>query len=661
MKTWPKSKVAVSCAKRGWLVFPLYSVDAQGRCTCGDASCSNPGKHPNAPHGFKDATLNRDQIDSWWDADPDANVGVCTGSASGLVVLDVDPRHGGEESLQRLESDHGRLPQGPRVATGGGGWHFYFLHPGGSAKIKSKTGILPGLDLRADGAYIVGPESSHASGCNYSWYDGKTPRDLAIPPFPKWLANLAEESSKPSPVDSTDFTIPEGARNSTLASLAGAMRRQGAGPVTIHAALVSENEQRCKPPLQAEEVHQIANSVSRYEPGAIHSALPRDGVRAVKSLRFQTAAEIASATPEQIDWIVRPWVAAGSITEIDAKVKAGKTTLVMDMIRAALDGLPFMGESTRKGPVVYLTEQPVSSFRQALERSGLLGRDDLSMLFWHDTIGMSWEAVAKAAIEECKRRNATLLVVDTIAQFARLYGDAENNAGTALLAMQPLQEAAAVGIGVIMIRHERKRGGEVGDSGRGSSAFAGAVDTIISIRRPEGNSRRAFREVHAVSRFSETPDELMIELTANGYVSHGSVEAVAIEEATHKIRAEVSTDPNQARNLDELVAATKVTRTSAQRAIETMMKDGRLCRDGKGKRGDPFRFLASREDSAQTPTPKGQNETGTEMPATNLSGADEIVSEKMRRAGELSQKLLPREANFPGAAGPGGDNAETRS
>jgi hypothetical protein len=149
---------------------------------------------------------------------------------------------------------------------------------------------------------------------------------------------------------------------------------------------------------------------------------------------------------------------------------------------------PFMGEPTLKSTVVYLSEQPPASFREALKRAGLLEREDLVVLFWHDVMQFSWPEVAYGAAKECARRGAKLLVIDTGPQFARLAGDAENSAGDALRVMEPLQAAAAAGLGVIVIRHERKSGGEVGDSGRGSSAFGGAVDILMAIRRPEGNS-----------------------------------------------------------------------------------------------------------------------------------------------------------------------------
>src|SRR5258706_399282 len=85
---------------------------------------------------------------TWRERWPDANVGIRTGVASGLIALDEDPRHGGENSLAALVNGSG-LPETPTVRTGGGGQHFLFAHPG--QRIRNAVGFRPGLDLRGDG------------------------------------------------------------------------------------------------------------------------------------------------------------------------------------------------------------------------------------------------------------------------------------------------------------------------------------------------------------------------------------------------------------------------------------------------------------------------------------------------------------------------------
>ncbi|MFY9532267.1 MAG: bifunctional DNA primase/polymerase [Candidatus Acidiferrales bacterium] len=587
-----KLDAALRAARRGWPVIPLH-WPVKGGCSCRNQKCGNStAKHPLTAHGLKDATTDEARIRAWWKESPQANIGIATGAGCGIVVLDVDSRHGGPKSLRKLETKHGPLPTGPRVQSGGGGTHYFFAHPG--SPIKSKTGPFPGIDVRGDGAYIVGAGSIHASGERYLWEHGKTPSKLPLPPLPGWLSKQLAKEQPPQrePVDA----IRDGQRNSTLTSFAGTMRRRGMTPEAIELALLEENRLRCAPPLEDTEVRGIASSIGKYAPEAdkILSALTAQQVRAQRNLLFRTGAEIASETPPKPFWVARPWVAQGATTELGGKVKlAGKTTFSTNMVRAVLDGAPFMGEQTIKTPVLYLTEQNPTSFREAMKRAALLGREDFIALFWKDTLGMSWPEVVHAAVDECKRRSAKLLVVDTLHPFAGLGSDRENNSGDALLALQPLQLAADEGIGVLIVRHERKRGGEVADSGRGSSAYAGAVDIVLSLRRAPGNQKRNVRLIQAVSRFDETPSELLIELGDGGYRSLGEPGEAAREQTKDVILAALLETKKEAVDIEVLAERTKISRAQLQRVLEELLKEGKIEKTGKGRKGDPLRYSAS--------------------------------------------------------------------
>ena len=340
----------------------------------------------------------------------------------------------------------------------------------------------------------------------------------------------------------------------------------------------------------------------------IISAHLREDVGQNRILKFRSGAEIAMATAGSIDWIVPGFVVAGGITELGAKVKAGKTTLITKLVCAVADGADFLGKPTLKTPTVYLTEQPVVSFRQALERAGLLGRDDFHVLQYSDTRGISWPGIVAEAVRECKRVGAKLLVIDTLPQFAGLKGDSENNSGDALAAMEPLLQAAADGLAVILVRHERKSGGDVGDSGRGSSAFAGAVDIVLSLRRPEGNAKKTLRVLHALSRFSETPSEMLIDLTESGYVSLGEPHEAALKAAKDSILAVAPMSEMEAADLKELMEGAEISRVTAQRAVKELVDEGALSRVGAGKKGKPFRYCLPENRFCSTSDIRGQKE-----------------------------------------------------
>jgi hypothetical protein len=316
----------------------------------------------------------------------------------------------------------------------------------------------------------------------------------------------------------------------------------------------------------------------------------------VPALPFRTARTLTEGTAEDTEWQVHGLLAKGAVTEIDGKIKvAGKTTFMLAMVRAKIDGLAFLGRTTSPGPVVILTEQSAQTFKVALRRAGLADREDVIVLGWRDTIGHPWPVVVKAATAECCIRKANTLIADTLGQFTGVLGDQENAAGRSLEALKPLQAAAADGLAVLVLRHERKSGGEVGEAGRGSSAYGGGVDIILSLRRAEGNhpGRPRLRELHGLSRFDETPDRLLIEWEGGAnYVVHGAAADVERQETRKAILGVLPEAEEAAATAKELILATgrKMTQAVVYEILQVDVREERVGRKGTGKRGDPYRF-----------------------------------------------------------------------
>ncbi len=205
-------------------VFPLYSV-VNGRCTCGSASCdgNSRGKHPRTPHGKDDATTNPVIIHRWWHVWPDANIGIRTGGR--LLVVDVDPRTHGTETLALLEAQHGAFPPTYEVITGSPGRHLYFAVTDGT-EIRGRR-LGPGVELKAAGNYVVAPPSMHFSGRQYQWKVG----DGKVAMAPAWLLSFTgssngagrQEDPEPEPDWVTTLLrgVPEGERHESAKRLAG--------------------------------------------------------------------------------------------------------------------------------------------------------------------------------------------------------------------------------------------------------------------------------------------------------------------------------------------------------------------------------------------------------------------------------------------------------
>ena len=265
-------------AKFGWTVYPVHSVKG-GRCSCGKPNCENVGKHPHSSHGLKDATSDPAQIEKRWAEWPDANIAVAT-EPSRLVVLDVDVGDGkpGWASLKAIEDEFGPLPPTFSTRTGGGGEHRFFRAP--PQPVRSRVGLRPGIDIRANGAYVILPPSTHVSGGNYEFVEGPSPNDLGD--TPGWLVQLIGDKSvngkrprqRTTPVDTISIPgrLPEFERNATLTSMAGTMRVIGFELPAIQAALLEHNKSHCADPLADAEVEGITRSIVNYAAG-----VPRAG------------------------------------------------------------------------------------------------------------------------------------------------------------------------------------------------------------------------------------------------------------------------------------------------------------------------------------------------------------------------------------------------
>ena len=258
---------ALKCAARGWRVVVNHEI-RNNACSCSERNlCDTPGKHPRLKNWDKLATGEPDTIREYWRKWPLANVGVATGRASGFFVLDIDPRNGGDESLDRLLAAYGPLPETVEQLTGGGGRHFLFLVP--AFEVQNRTGtnaLAPGVEIKGDGGQIIVEPSVTQKA--YAWELSSHPDTTPIKAPPPWLLDRIRPSQKRAPAAPVSSTISAGTRNPSLMSLAGSMRARGMGRAAIAAALHETNHAQCHPPLPDAEVEAIATSVSRYEPSA---------------------------------------------------------------------------------------------------------------------------------------------------------------------------------------------------------------------------------------------------------------------------------------------------------------------------------------------------------------------------------------------------------
>ena len=225
--------------------------------------CKARAKEPATPHGFKDATVDPEQIARWRHAEPSRNVAAATGAVSGVFVIDVDGPTA-EAELRKL----GDLPETATVFTARGA-HRWFEYPDATCIRNSASKLAPGVDVRGEGGFVLVPPSIHPSGRRYRWGESGT----TIAAAPSWLtekvsAPASGVAAATSPGEWADLIaagVPEGSRNCTLARLAGHLLRRRIDPYVTLELLRAWSQARCRPPLPDAAVERIVGSISARE------------------------------------------------------------------------------------------------------------------------------------------------------------------------------------------------------------------------------------------------------------------------------------------------------------------------------------------------------------------------------------------------------------
>lgn len=324
-----KMNHALNYARRDLRVIPLFE-SIGGACACGNSECTNIAKHPRNVKGISEATSDKTRIRQWWTQWPSANIGLACGDR--FFAVDVDPKNGGKQSLQKLEAEYGKLPDTVRALTGGGGTHLLFSVNG--TPITGRIGLLPGIDIKSTGGYIVAPPSRHASGKLYQW-DAEASRDLAQPPA--WLIDLINglKGNKKERFDTAGALagVPEGKRDDSCWRLA--CKLQGADiPFDISMKLVLEAAANCKPPFPADVAREKVERAFQKYRAATEDQPPhpaeREGVFVPQEYWHQyDVADIHTWQCPELEPLIEGILAKGNLLWLAAETQTGKTLFML--------------------------------------------------------------------------------------------------------------------------------------------------------------------------------------------------------------------------------------------------------------------------------------------------------------------------------------------
>ncbi|MDC8451063.1 MAG: AAA family ATPase [Nitrospira sp.] len=317
------------------------------------------------------------------------------------------------------------------------------------------------------------------------------------------------------------------------------------------------------------------------DPATLH----RDISSSVESLPVISAARLLELEePDSLNaWIVKLLIAAGAFIGLVGKPKTGKTTWIYELAVKVSLGLPFMGFPTMRSAVLVLAvEEHGRDIRRRLRVLGAEHLENLHLMIGPLDADPTMFAKLKKTIEVLSIR---LVIIDTLNSMWTVQD--ENDAAQVTRAVKPFLELArSTGAAIVALHHARKSEGEHGDEIRGSGALFSLLDAAFILKRHDSDTQR---KLTAISRWSETPPELILELRDHGYECLGDAATAGRVARLQKLQVALSTDGQTAR---ELATRAGVPLRAAHSLIDELVSSGRAERQGGGRKGDPFRFVA---------------------------------------------------------------------
>lgn len=417
-------------------------------------------KRPYTTHGYKDATTDPEQIRSWWQTWPKANVAIITGARSGVWVLDVDGDEG-EASLRTLEAEHGTLPETFEVITGGGGRHIYFQWEGDDDFTISAGQLGYKLDVRGNqGGYVVAPPSLHASGKRYEISVDST---KGFAPAPSWLRKKLNNSvtgqsgSSPGAWKECISGAVEGKRNSSVASMAGKLLSAGVADDDVMKTCLGLNN-GFHSPLAEEEVRRTVKSIIKTDFNRRQSEGDMD----------LPIVSLDQVEMKPINWLWPERIARGKITVIAGNPGLGKSQITAFLAAKVSTGQNWPDRTSPgvAGHVLILSSEddPHDTIKPRLLAAG--GDDSkchiLEMIKGQDSNGQKTQRpfdlkrdMARMQRTLESRGNIRLIIIDPISAYLG-DTDSHNNAEIRGL-LAPLADMAMQrNVAVVLVTHFNK-------------------------------------------------------------------------------------------------------------------------------------------------------------------------------------------------------------
>ncbi len=378
--------------------------------------------------------------------------------------------------------------------------------------------------------------------------------------------------------------ISNGSRHNKLLSLAGSMRRRGMDEEEIFAALKVTNKLRCQPPLEEMEVLELCQDVAQRYASKRKSTSADDSNKAhgkstgAREFIFTPLNQLLAEPEEDVSFVWKKTLPMGGFSICSAKPKVGKSTLARNLALAVSRGKPFLGRETVRGKVLYLClEEKRAEIAKHFRRMDA-SDDNIQLSFVTPEDALTALQIAVAENEP------VLTIIDPLSRIVRVRDF--NDYGAMSRALEPLIDLARkTNCHIHALHHDGKGERDGGDALLGSTALFGAVDCHLQMKKRERG-----RTILSTQRYGEDMPETVVELEAETglLIMQGDLQAVLQTDKKAEILASMS-------NTEELTEADVKERIGGaqgliSRAIRSLVEEGKVIRNGEGKRGNPYTY-----------------------------------------------------------------------
>jgi len=424
---------------------------------------------------YQNRLATAEEVEKWWTMYPNANIGIVTGKISNITVVDFDL---GSE-------DYKNFPETLTVRSGSGGFHLYYEY----YPIRNKTGILPHIDIRGDGGYIV----AYPSETEDKIENGKLIKkggkyelikEIGFAKFPsdKFEENIISKERKNLP---DLIQVSAGSRNDSMASLIGGLILTAKSDEWDKKVwpMVTAINQTYLPPLSENELQGIYYSICSAE------LTKKESQNIEHSKKFSpklwAIGDILKQDFGEEEWLVESLISKQGMTVLSGSPGDFKTWVTIHIAMCIARNTPVFGKfPVKQGAVLVIDEEDhIRLLKKRLELLGAKDTDDIYYLS-QNGIKVDDEAIRDYILNIVKEKNIKLLILDSL---VRIHQQDENDAKGMAKVFSGLQKIIVAGASILFTHHHRKQigmgGNNPGDRMRGSSDILAVVDCHITIEK----------------------------------------------------------------------------------------------------------------------------------------------------------------------------------